>query len=984
MSELAPPLRDVLERTGYLSGGKPAAPSVSLSGPGNHVLLPSFQPDAWWRSSPEATAWPGSTDLKVYFKFVEESDDDAAAEWQREIWNQGFCPLMWLVSPKRIELYSGFGRPQDAGDAKRNLLDAFQFVDHELARLDRLAGRLTMETGQFWRHIRGLSRKTSVDRQLLYDLSVLERKLVASGLSRDNAQGLIGRSIFTQYLVDREIVDEGRLSQICDRADFPSVLADRAATIRLFEWLRDTFNGDMFPRSSESVPSETYLTRVRDFLTGTDLETGQLSFFPYRFDVIPVELISAIYEQFVHSAASDAAGQRRMNHARSRGVFYTPLTAVSLVLNEVFNGLTGDETVLDLTCGSGVFLVESFRRLVHLKTETSVRTRRAIRDVLYQQIFGVDISSAAVRIAAFSLYLAALELDPDPRLLDGLAFDPLVDTVLLARDAFAVDFGDRKFDMIVGNPPWSYKGRQGTAARRARDPAVPRPPRGESLEFVRRAMEFAHETTRFGMILSATPFFSRSATGVEAAQSVVEALAPVTLVNLSDLSGWLFPNANMPAIALLARLPEQQPHRMTLVHARWSPAGESSHVIEIAPSGVTTLPIASWKRNAALLKAAFLGQRHDLLLLDDLWEKLEPLGTRLQALGTSLKAGLKFGNRSGEAIFSGGVSFAGSGAISYFTVDDDLRIVHSLRAERPRRFATYRAPLVLIKEFMLQGRPRPVVAVAERDTVFTDAYLGVSFADNKPEAAYLLAGILGSAVATWFFLMSGSTFGLWMQRVQGADIKALPTPDFEQSVDSEAGQRVVELVRGFHRRGLDDHDWDLLDVAVFDLYGLDDEDRIVIRDGLYQASWQWQEGKLKSVQPADEADLREYAYAFLATMDTWLSASNRRRMRAEIYRMPDDAPLRVIRFVLEEGPGPSRDVRELIPDGALDDVLESIGKRTKVRITEELVGIRDLRVHAADEVSIIKPSARRNWLRVQALEDADEVVQDSAHGVNTA
>ena len=48
---------------------------------------------------------------------------------------------------------------------------------------------------------------------------------------------------------------------------------------------------------------------------------------------------------------------------RSRGVFYTPLAAVSLVLDEVCDGLTGDETVLDLSCGSGVFLIEALRRL---------------------------------------------------------------------------------------------------------------------------------------------------------------------------------------------------------------------------------------------------------------------------------------------------------------------------------------------------------------------------------------------------------------------------------------------------------------------------------------------------------------------------------------------------------------------------------------------------------------------------------------------
>ena len=120
------------------------------------------------------------------------------------------------------------------------------------------------------------------------------------------------------------------------------------------------------------------------------------------------------------------------------------------------------------------------------------------------------------------------------------------------------------------------------------------------------------------------------------------------------------------------------------------------------------------------------------------------------------------------------------------------------------------------------------------------------------------------------------------------------------------------------------------------------------------------------------------------TMDSWLRASNRRRMRAEIYRLPDDAPLRVIRFVLEEASGPSEEVTVITPDGPLSTVLAAIGERTSVRITDQLFGLRDLRVHAIDEVSIIKPAARRNWLRVQALEDADQVVQDSVYGVTRA
>ncbi|MDE0023591.1 MAG: N-6 DNA methylase [Spirochaetaceae bacterium] len=981
MSDLAGPLRDVLEGTGYLTNGVPAAPSVALTSDGDRTRLPSFEPDAWWRSNSDPDPWAGSADLKVYFKFVEEPDAVPLAEWQQEVWNQGFCPLLWLVSPERIEIYNGFGRPQGPNHAKRNRLGTFRLVDHELERLDRLAGRLAMETGQFWRQQPRVNRTTSVDRQLLRDLAALKGDLEDSGLAVDQAQALIGRSIFTQYLIDRRIVKPARLEQISGHRDLPGVLDDRHATTRLFHWLRNTFNGDMFPPTEESVPSPEYLRRVRDFLTATDPESGQHSLFPYRFEVIPVGLISAIYEQFVHSESPKPGPDRA---ARQADVYYTPLTAVSLVLDEVCAGLTGNESVLDLTCGSGVFLVEALRRLVYLKSDGSVPTRATIRKTLYEQIYGVDVSPEAVSIAAFSLYLTALELDPDPHAAHDVRFQPLVDHTLRVSDAFDVDWGTKKFDLIVGNPPMSFRGRAGTSARRMRNAGAPRSPRGESIDFITHAIKFAHDRTKFGVILSATPFFSRSGTGMAAVRSVVETVAPVTLVNLSELSNWLFQRARFPAMVLFARHREQAADRMTLVRARWSPAGERGHTVEIAPSDITTLPLASWKRNPGLFKAAFLGRRHDLLLLDDLCDRFEPLVDRLKTLGTDLKTGLIIGNRSSDAGFLRGLPFADRKAISHFKILDNLpRFDHDF-AEGPRHAEIYRAPLLLIKEFVLREIPRPVVAVAMHDIVYTDAYFGASFSIERSDTAYLAAGILSSALASWYFLMTGSAFGIWLRRVKRADIAPLPTPDLVQSINSEPGRRVVRLVRAFHERAPGDHDWNSLDDAVFDLYGLDDEERIVVRDGLFQTSWQWQKGKLISVEPADEADMKAYAEAFLVTMDTWLSASDRRRMRAEIYRLPDDAPLRVIRFVLEDVPGPSEEVVAITPDGTLRTVLARIGERTRVQITDELFGLRDLRVHAVDEVSIIKPAARRNWLRVQALEDADQVVQDSVDGVSPA
>ena len=220
------------------------------------------------------------------------------------------CSLLWIVSPDHIELYNGYGDPQGSTGTDKTLLRRFDLLDERLAELDTLAGRLAMETGQFWRLNPTVNRGTSVASRLLRDLRRLEGDLVRKDLDRIAAQALIGQSIFVQYLIDRKLITEEQLWKECGQRTLPDVLSDRERTIRLFRRLRSTFNGDMFPPSSSDVPDANHLARVARFLRGDDTESGQLYLFPYRFNVIPVGLISSIYEQFVHSSSSSESPTR--------------------------------------------------------------------------------------------------------------------------------------------------------------------------------------------------------------------------------------------------------------------------------------------------------------------------------------------------------------------------------------------------------------------------------------------------------------------------------------------------------------------------------------------------------------------------------------------------------------------------------------------------------------------------------------------------
>ena len=93
-----------------------------------------------------------------------------------------------------------------------------------------------------------------------------------------------------------------------------------------------------------------------------------------------------------------------------KGTYYTPLHLVNLVMDEVYpwEGEYKDTSFFDPSCGSGVFLVEAYRRLVcRWMSQNDVHTINCdqLNLLLKNSIFGVDINEEAIRVASFSLSL---------------------------------------------------------------------------------------------------------------------------------------------------------------------------------------------------------------------------------------------------------------------------------------------------------------------------------------------------------------------------------------------------------------------------------------------------------------------------------------------------------------------------------------------------------------------------------------------------
>lgn len=113
--------------------------------------------------------------------------------------------------------------------------------------------------------------------------------------------------------------------------------------------------------------------------------------------------------------------------------------------------------VLDPACGSGIFLVSAFKRLVQIWRLQNGMKSPDMLDLkqLLLKVYGVDKEESAVRLASFSLCLALCnELNPID-IINNLKFDDLREENLIHSDFF--DCGQLKkgeFDLVIGNPPF--------------------------------------------------------------------------------------------------------------------------------------------------------------------------------------------------------------------------------------------------------------------------------------------------------------------------------------------------------------------------------------------------------------------------------------------------------------------------------------------------------------------------------------------------
>ncbi|HOE39923.1 MAG TPA: Eco57I restriction-modification methylase domain-containing protein [Bacteroidales bacterium] len=232
--------------------------------------------------------------------------------------------------------------------------------------------------------------------------------------------------------------------------------------VDILEKLSIKFNGGIFDLSNEdkiALRGADLSQIITFFDTKIDSKRQLVLWELYSFKHIPVELISNIYEEFLP--------------VEDKGSVYTPHYLVNFLIDEclpiptINNSVSYNRKTIDVSCGSGIFLVNCFKRLVEIyKINEYYKTNSfpqnlditTLQKILGDNIFGVDINKNAVELTKFSLQLALCQMLSPKQIWTELTFQDLGEKNIIQRDFFdfiTKDKVDKNFDLVIGNPPFN-------------------------------------------------------------------------------------------------------------------------------------------------------------------------------------------------------------------------------------------------------------------------------------------------------------------------------------------------------------------------------------------------------------------------------------------------------------------------------------------------------------------------------------------------
>lgn len=956
--------------------------------------------------------------------------EQAADEVHRLVWNQDIVPFLIVYTPVGIKVYSGFEYSKN-GNGQLFPLKAF----NEASSIAKQFHSQEIDSGRLWKAWSShLKPERRVNWRLLENLRKLDTILQRDfELTATTSHALIGKYVYLSYLSHRDILSNRKLAAWgIQHSDIFGKTASMAKLAQVVHNLEDWLNGNIFPLalSGKNAPKSEHVKLVAGVFHGDEVSLSgarqlSLDFKAYDFSYIPIETLSVVYEQFLHTP-----DQHGNSKGKEEGAYYTPIPVVNYMLGEMEQAkpLENGVKVLDPACGSGAFLVQCYRRLIE-KTYPQHSHKKVLpiplRELLVDNIFGIDRDPDACAVTELSLLLTLLDYVDPPDLEDDKRIKL---PTLRDSNIFNVDFFDsfptqvqkQCFDWIVGNPPWKKLN-----PRKLNDNDKPawqwmqvnqeeRPVGGNELAraFAWRVTELASEETEIGLFLPAMTLFDNRAT--EFRQKFFSNVSLRRVANFSNLAEVISAGRfRVPSASFFFTKPElESNHEFSSVVKVFSPLVANQEVTRPTDSGerveswcivVNEAEICDIDYNDILdgsglpWKIASWGSHNDIRLLRRLprvHSTLEEVISRQEAIvlqGPDLRSHLVEVGREKTEYQSELVDKL------------ELNMSELARARHIFRFAKNMfQPCNLHYTRRTYGLdvcrgPHVIVSAARNFAVYEENYLvvpsrqiGIVSPNDDRDLLKALSLFLSSDFALYHQLFMSSEFGVKRDRATLDALKQMPCPLFDLSGDElkpwvslhtklcKTTPRIVGQAAPARTLFDEDDHLDVLLVELNDLVskclGLTERERALISDFVH-VRLELNDGKIghPAVRKPEPAELKLYAKRLQQELDTFVGEESEHRHSVSIV-YDNDSGLICVDFLKSKK---ALQISVSTADRDASSLLAKTRKELQHQVGQWLYFNRNLRIYEGTKTYLFKPMQRFHWTQSQAMVDASEIISET-------
>jgi hypothetical protein len=426
---------------------------------------------------------PPLAQFYIYDNILNKRTDEDYAKIHRDIWSSCEIPVYMIIDKTEIKVFDSRKpvdivgdkietRPMDiiALTVQNDVLKKYRaqlFNNGAFWETAIANNHLLNNTGAAERLVKGLREVRHRFKQIIGEQSELSDRLLImcilikyleeNGTDSETKQNLAHEFFYnnTGFKTLTEILYNNKLSY-------------------LLKALSAHFNGGIFSMTDKKNPDKDIHADIaklnqRNLAVFFDAGSSENLFgwHEYSFEHIPVELISNLYEEFLPKEKNKKGKE---TDTPENGAVYTPSFLVKFLIDEClplnFKDTNENIKLIDPACGSGIFLVTAYKRLVqrwrigHISNGELINPEsETLKQILRDNIFGIDIHYNSVHLTVFSLQLALCSM-LKPRQIwtkPGLFNNLEEDGNIIEKDFFdylAEDSFKRDFDLVIGNPPF--------------------------------------------------------------------------------------------------------------------------------------------------------------------------------------------------------------------------------------------------------------------------------------------------------------------------------------------------------------------------------------------------------------------------------------------------------------------------------------------------------------------------------------------------